>query len=87
MHALIVHHRIRRPWKVEVEEEQADLKLTVNVGILRRKVRYSKGKVGCNIPPGTGGGEAGSSTGAGGGGTGRDSGTGGAAAARSVHGL
>ena len=37
LHAQIIHHRIRRPWKAEVEEEQADLILTVNIGALRRR--------------------------------------------------
>jgi hypothetical protein len=77
LHAGRVHHRIHRQSRVWVEG-LVDLVMLVNKNGPDDKVTTAY-----NLPPGTGGGEAGCSTGTGGAGTRRDSGGGGAGTERS----
>lgn len=78
LHAGRVHHRIHRQSRVWVEG-LVGLVMLVNKNSPNNKVTTV-----CDLPPETGGGEAGCSTGTGGAGTGRDSGGGGAGTERSV---
>lgn len=74
LHAWRVHHPIHRSSAISVEG-RVDLVMFIN--------KISRRRTACNLPAGTGGGEAGCSTGTGGAGAGRDSGGGDARAERS----